>query len=189
MTLKPLYLLVLFVACISCHSGDQESVRTGMQFRVDSAQLSDAVRIADYKLQYCPPAGWKSHDTDVFQERIDSQYSSQFKNIVGVYKDTASTAFLIVSILPDTLASVTRPQGDSIALFGNEPWQDVRRGQFEHQGLAFTQYLLQSSGWVSFRLFVGQADPNVRFDYIVSRNIYQDEIKKIESSIGSIAHL
>jgi len=160
-----------------------------MQFRVDSAQLSDAIRIADYEMQYCPPAGWQSHETDVFQERIDGTDSSQFNNIVGVYKDTASTAFLIVSILPTTIDSFSRPQADSTALFGNEPWQDVRRGQFEHQGLAFTQYLLQSSGWVSFRLFVGQAKPNVRFDYIVSRNIYQDEMKKIESSIGSIAHL
>lgn len=189
MNFKLLYVLVYLVFCISCHSKDQGSGGPGMQFRVDSAQLSEAVHIADYEVRYCPPAGWNTIEEDVFQERIDNKYSSQFKNILEVYKDSASTAFLVVSVLSDTLAPFAGPQSLSSDPLGSEPWQDVREGHFEHQGLSFTQYLLQSSRWVSFRLFVGQADPNVRFDYFISRNIYQDEIRKIESSIGSIGHL
>ena len=189
MNFKFLYALVLFVCCISCHSKDQGADKTGMEFHVDSTQLSQVVRIPDHQVQYCPPAGWEAVDIDVFKERIGSSASDSFNHILEVYKDSGQTAFLIVSGLNQKTATTPAAHPDSISRFGKQPWQDVRRGDFEHQGLSFTQYLLQSSQWVSFRLFVGETEPKVRFDFIVSRVIYQNEIRKIESSIGSISKL
>jgi len=158
-----------------------------MQFRVDSAQLSGIVRMPDSKVQYCPPVGWKSIDDEIFHERIQSGLTGQFESIVQAWKDSSSTAFLIVSEFAGIRSRM--PQPESLTQQGEDLWQDVRKGHFEHQGLSFTQYLLQNSQWVSFRLFVGPSRPVVRFDYFVSRRIYPDEIRKIESSIGSIRHL
>ena len=190
MNLKSLYLLVLLICCISCHSRDQEAGNTDMQFRVDSNNLAEVVRLPEYNLQYCPPAGWNSAEARTFQERLDKNYTGQIREVLEVYRDSSSTAFLVVSCLPDTIGAQAADVQhlDSLAQAA-QIWKDIRKGHFEHQGLLFTQYLLQSPQWVSFRLFAGEDDPDVRFDYFVSRYIYQNEVRKIESSIGSIGSL
>lgn len=183
MNFKLLFPLILFIGCISCHSTDQESDNANMQFRIDSSKLAGVVRLPEHDLQYCPPAGWTSAEAGTFQERLDQSYTGQISEVLQVYRDSASTAFLVVSCLPDTERHL-----DSLAQ-AEQIWRDTRKGHFEHQGLSFTQYLLQSPQWISFRLFTGEDEPDVRFDYFVSRDIYQNEVRKIESSIGSIGNL
>jgi len=174
---------VLYVL-FSCQSDPGRQSLSQMEFTVDSSRLAPLIKDRSSGLQYCPPAGWVRALPASFRSCIDTSYYGSLPQTVNVFKDSASTAFLVVSVYPGETGNV----GDlnQYRLNQQSPWQDARKARFEHHQMLFGQLLLQSPRWVSFRLFIQRENRPVRFDYFVSRSVYQNEVRKIESSIGSI---
>ena len=63
--------------------------------------------------------------------------------------------------------------------------KDIPSLKFPINKVPILQYLINTDEYVIIRIFVGK-NLNYQLDYIIPRNIYEKELKKIESSIGSI---
>jgi hypothetical protein len=63
----------------------------------------------------------------------------------------------------------------------------IQEDEFLKDGIPVTQYLIQDESKVVFKFIMKNVGDNwIQFDYIVLRELYSDEVKAIESSVGSI---
>ena len=63
--------------------------------------------------------------------------------------------------------------------------EDVPFDIFDIHQVPIRQYLINAKEVVIFKLFIA-ANTDYQLDYIIPKKIYEKELKKIESSIGSI---
>jgi hypothetical protein len=78
---------------------------------------------------------------------------------------------------------MTRYGGTLARQFGDS----LRQAQFMKDDLYMAQFLAQPEGLVNFKLvFEAPADGLLQFDYVVPRRVYPQEVRSVESSIGSI---
>jgi hypothetical protein len=66
---------------------------------------------------------------------------------------------------------------------------DVKRGAFCFNGNNFIQYRVVTARIVAFKLFCNFGGSFYQIDYFIPKEIYEAEIHKVESSIGSITSL
>ena len=63
--------------------------------------------------------------------------------------------------------------------------KDIPSLKFPINEIPILQYLINTDEFVIIRIFIDSI-ANYQIDYIIPRNIYEKELKKVESSIGSI---
>lgn len=86
---------------------------------------------------------------------------------------------------------------DSLSIYypamlnANKIWMDIQYQKFRIGDIPIHQYVLQNESHVSFKVIVFEDDkfrkPKIELLYLINRSKFIDNIKSVESSIGSIS--
>ncbi len=188
--------IVLFAALlitIACNSAEEENA-DALKFQVDSALLEKARALDPYQIIFRAPKNWKKIDKVLFDSlraRVAMEREEMGFSLVPleIYSKQENEAMLSVSeirIPSDKDAVLDTYYSQLENAF---PGFEVKQGIFTSGGLFFRQYLIYSTDRVMFKLITHKDTTDthyLQFDYIIPREHYGNEIKAIESSIGSI---
>lgn len=194
-SIKSFYLLVIIVLAILVSCSDNEKMPESEQllFEINYELLSDSVQLTAYNLIFNPPKNWEPISKRLFDsldQKIQNQQLSDSIKIIplSVFFSESNQSILNVSAVNVQSSNLE----SMVDLFEQREIeksgiQNFKRADFLKDNLSITQFLVEENNLIIFKLFIKtHQDKMVEFDFIVPKNNYAEEIKSIESSIGSI---
>ncbi len=198
------YIAVIVVSCnilTSCNFSEKPKKDTvpTMTFTVNRQLLGDSLSLADQGFRILIPKNWKPLSESLARElssKMEAREAASDTNssirpqIVSVFSLQNAGASLVIS-------RVRFPKLDSTEILQRLHYteQTKRRidstslgiAEFMSNGVKITQYMIRTQERVSFKLlFKGRSSGMIQCDYILPTTIFQQEIRAVESSIGSI---
>jgi len=182
--------LLLFSAC-GQRAEDPSGVPV-MAFEVNEALLGEAVRLDAHGLVFSPPRGWKGASADLLEEintTVFEKEASVRQESIKVFYDADAGSFLSVTLVQVDGGGSFEEQTEQFAnlLSSQQTSVSYRKAAFNKDGLHLVQFMGQSQGMINFKLLLASGGGDLlQFDYVVPMAHYPEQVKAVESSIGSL---
>lgn len=195
---------VIFSACLfiglfsfNCKNENNEAGKLkNLNFNIDTTCIASEVILKDYKLSFNPPLNLAHSDefynklsenikqnnqvqTELITKPVDAFVDDKFNvlivsSIESGQKDSQNSSF-------EKISDIVKKQFKS---------ENVKFAEYLKDDIKISQFLIQDSINVIFKLLLASPNKQVmQFDYIIPQQNYKNEIKAIESSIGSIKYI
>ena len=162
-------------------------------FNVDQTRLEPAITDTTLKIEISAPKGWKAIDDAMLMEVIDRLGDKLTQGLQmmprWVFMNEDSRAMCVVSRLEDGTVPLdeTLLQTLETAYRTQFPKATVQRAIFMKDAFRVHQLMVGASDFVLIKLMCDASEnPVFEVDYVVPRDVYETELRAIESSIGSI---
>ena len=180
-----------FVGCDSPNV--QKQPYENLVFNVDETRLEPAVEDTTLRIKVAAPKNWKEIDDPMLAQvinELDTQPTPELQIVPRwIFLDESSQAMCIVSklngveIAPDETLLKTL----TTAYQNQFPNATVRQAVFMKDAFRIHQLMVIAADFVRIKLICDAPETLVfEVDYRVPRDVYQTELRAIESSIGSI---
>ena len=185
------FIVVNLVGCDSPNA--QKRTAETLTFNVDPTRLEPAITDTTLKLEIAAPKGWKAIEDAMLAEVIDRLGDTLTQGLQmvprWVFLNENSRAMCVVSRLEGGAV----PPNDTLlktletAYRTQFPKATVQRATFMKEAFRVHQLMVVASDFVLIKLICNAPEnPVFEVDYVVPRDVYQTELRAIESSIGSI---
>lgn len=189
-----LYSIVIcgFVGCDSPNA--QKQPYETLVFKVDETRLEPAITDTTLRIKIAAPKNWKKIDDSMLTQvinKLDTQRITQELQLVPrwIFLNENSQTMCVVSevngveIAPDGTLLKTL----TTAYQNQFPKATVRQTVFMKDAFRIHQLMVITADFVIIKLICDAPETLVfEVDYRVPRDVYQSELRAIESSIGSI---
>ena len=173
---------------ISCNTDDFDQKNDAMQFYVDTSLLANSIYLENSNISLRPPIDWI-----LFSEHESTQLSIAIKDGDNIFEillrnvfKSQNGALMIISQVQSKINNFGYIPPDYKELLKRQfSIKDIPSLKFPINEIPILQYLINTDELVIIRIFIDSIS-SYQIDYIIPRNIYEKELKKIESSIGSI---
>ena len=159
-----------------------------MQFYVDTSLLSQSINFSKSEITLRPPIDWTEVTGKDFikaANTIDSIDNLYPIKLVNLFSSEQTSALMIFEINGDYTNFDYLPPDFSALLESQFSIDYVPFDNFNIGNVPVRQYVINAPEVIIFKLFTS-GKTNYEIDYIIPRSEYEKELKKIESSIGSI---
>ncbi|MCB9369747.1 MAG: hypothetical protein H6507_11615 [Calditrichaeota bacterium] len=182
--------VLLVAACSKEKKPAAEGVFERLDFAVDSSLLGDDVTVGGVHLH--APADWLPVDTSVMRKLVD--VAERDTTVMQLYPEQAfkpedGGPMLLVSIFPKTVHLGTGfiPWAGEVAKSYREARPDVvvQEQWMSLSGVEALQLYAQSGQLVHVKILLN-ADQPVSLDYTVPAPIWPNQVRAVESSLGSL---
>ena len=182
-----------FVGCESPNAQNQP--HETLIFKVDEIRLEPIVTDTMLRIKIAAPKNWKKIDDSMLTQvvdKLDTQLISQQLKIVPrwIFLNEGSQAMCVVSRLEsvDIIPDETLLKTLETAYQNQFPSATVQRAVFLKDAFRIHQLMVIATDFVLIKLICDAPETLVfEVDYRVPRDVYQTELRSIESSIGSIS--
>jgi hypothetical protein len=171
----------------SC-SSDSKNRQNDLDFNVNKSLLGDIFIDSVSGLVVRVPVGWRNSDLFT-NDTLKAKLSQLHLDSLGktMYLDSSQRASLLITRLIENENLALIYQSPDSAYNTSKKWTSITKSEFLLNGMRTYQFLLQSEALVNFRLLVtSRSKKSVQIDYLIDRSVYLHNVKKIESSIGTI---
>ncbi len=202
--MKPIFkILIVFIVFYiilifpGCGNKDNNPESKEIYFNIDSLRLGEKSDFTALDFSIHPPKNYRKLDsvnllnvTSAINQTVNSD--DQYKIIPqAMYVSDSTKSFLLVSLINFKDKDTNLSQLADRYFTSIEKKQDkntlIKRGEYTKGGEKIYQLLLSSDFSVVFKiLFENKQKEIVSLDYSVPKQIYQNEMKSIESSIGTL---
>jgi hypothetical protein len=173
---------------ISSCSSDSRSKQNDLDFNVNKSLLGDVFIDSVSGLIIKAPVGWRNSNLFT-NDTLKAKLSQLHLDSLGktMYLDSSQRASLLIARLTQNENLALIYKNPDSAYNTSKKWSSVTKSEFVLNGMRTYQFLLQSETLVNFRLLTtSPSKKSVQIDYLIDRSVYLHNVKKIESSIGSI---
>jgi hypothetical protein len=184
--LTAMLLLTLTAGC-SRENADND---TGPVFNVQKEHLGETYTNASGSWSFKLPVGWSpltTEEMDAFEEGIApyiESYPYEF-SIRNIYLSPRTGSFAYIAALP-------LPPGEAAEVIrkeGQDTYSSIAFDTFPVYGIEVTQFRLSTPDLVDYRLIFQIKEMTFQIDYVLPRSTLDEEIRKLESSIGTLQDL
>lgn len=184
--------LILIVVIIILGCGKEETKHADITFNVNETLLSSMKLFPEINISFKPPVNWKEIDKEMLnkiQNRItETKDSTELNPLpIKIFMDMERSCTCFVSLFNSTLLA-----NDLMENYLNDFRSDnhevsLSEGSFSHSGIDFHQIIFSKENNITIKLISTNVDQQVfMVDYVVPSKYYEEELRSIESSIGSI---
>ena len=185
---------IIVGSLVGCDSPDsQKRTYETLVFNVDRTYLEPAITDTTLKLEISAPKGWKAIDDAMLAGVIDGLGDKLTQGLQmvprWVFMNEDSRAMCVVSGLEGGTVPLdeTLLQTLETAYRTQFPKATVQRAIFMKDAFRVHQLMVGTSDFVLVKLVCDAPEnPVFEVDYVVPRDVYEAELRAIESSIGSI---
>ena len=182
-----------FIGCDSPNA--QKQPYETLVFKVDETQLEPTVTDTTLRIKIAAPKDWKKIDDSMLTQvvdKLDTQLTPQELQIVPrwIFLNEGSQAMCVVSRLEgvDITPDETLLKTLETAHRNQFPNATVQQTIFMKDAFRIHQLMVIATDFVRIKLICDAPETLVfEVDYRVPRDVYQTELRAIESSIGSIS--
>ena len=185
---------IIIGSLVGCDSpNSQKRTYETLVFNVDQTRLEPAITDTTLKIKLSAPKGWKAIDDAMLARVIDGLGDKLAQGLQmmprWVFMNEDSRAMCVVSRLEGGTVPLdeTLLQTLETAYRTQFPRATVQRATFMKGAFRVHQLMVGTSDFVLVKLVCNAPEnPVFEVDYVVPRNVYETELRAIESSIGSI---
>jgi len=162
-------------------------------FNVNTKLLSAEQSFFNKKLEMRLPVDYHQIDNDKFltvKKSIESDSTAFFKlSLLSVFNSPNGSYSIISEIVSDKNIFEEVDSTYYELLAENFKTTNINIGKVKINGINVIQYLITTIDKVIIKLILNVNNSYYQIDYIIPLEIYEKELKKIESSIGSIIEI
>jgi len=187
------YMLVIIMlfSTISCDSNNEindEFVKIG--FNVNNNLLSDKSASIENIFQITFPADYNKIENANFQKVksiIDFDTTAYFQlSLVTIYNSLSGCSAILSKILSENNVFNEIDSSYNNLLFDNFKTKNINKSKIKINGINSIQFIITTIDKVIIKLIFKIKGFYYQLDYIIPFSIYQEKLKSIESSIGSL---
>lgn len=192
-----LFLVIMMsTSCVQQKSDSPEKPQE-LLFEIDSLRVGAFYADPIAGFQFQAPKHWQPV-ADQLMEKLAAQVTQpiqsqeiDFRPLTFFLNHENGSALSISRIISQTDTTWPQLRSQYIDLVKtNFQATEFKSGEFMKDEIQFTQFLIQTDKTVNFKLvFENRPGQIIQLDYIVPKNYYPNEVKAIESSIGSIKRI
>jgi hypothetical protein len=188
---KTFLIIVLLFSIISCRSNNK--INDGFVkaiFNVDSNLLSKTPTTIDNIFQITYPLDFNQIEEIDFQKiktAIESDSTSFFQlSPLAIYKSSGGSTSILSKIISeeDVFNEIDTTYYNVLA--DNFETKYIDQNKIKINGINTIQYIITTTEVVLIKLIFNVRDFYYQLDYIIPIYIYEEKLKSIESSIGSV---
>ena len=163
-----------------------------ISFNVDQSQLAEEYICSDTGISFHPPKNWEQISSELLisvKENLIASKDTSDINIVplNVFMNMEKSFTCFLSTFDNEL--LTKDICDNYINEFRMKNQDlsINEGSYSHNGLDFHQFIFTKDDHITIKLITKVNNQKIiMIDYIVPSKNYEEELRAIESSIGSI---
>lgn len=191
---KVIIILLSVLFLVACDNSKESSKPDELKFNVDEAKLGSEITNESLGVKFNPPLSWNAIDSTLIAKMKGQLKTQTVRNdsikvtLKDVFMKQENRSLLSISKLSFN-NSITSPKEFYDEKVTNKFSRAslFKRGEFLKDDIKFIQYLVQNGGNVNFKLLFNNEDnETIQFDYILNKKNYSNQLRAIESSIGSI---
>jgi len=184
------YIFVSIFLVISCSSGSNgDNDFPALEFTVNQELIASPVSVYN-EFVICLPKNYISlNDSSlrIANQEIQKDETAYIKlKLLNIFQSDDQSSCIISLVHNQEVLSILNEEY-LFSLEENFNTDNIIRAQFSINNINIVQYLITNSQIVSFKLFFKAKNQYFQIDYFIPLSSYEKELKKIESSIGSIS--
>ena len=190
------FLLCSIMICgfLGCDSPNaQKQPYETLVFKVDETQLEPTVTDTTLKIKMAAPKNWKKIDDSMLAQvtnKLDTQLMQGLQIVPRwIFLNEGSQAMCVVSKLDGVEIAPDKTLLETLTTaYRNQfPKATVQQAVFMKDAFRIHQLMVIAADFVLIKLICDAPETLIfEVDYRVPRDVYQTELRAIESSIGSI---
>ena len=187
------YMLVIIMlfSTISCDSNNEINDEfVIIEFNVNNNLLSDKSALIENIFQITFPTDYNKIENVNFQKVksiIDFDTTAYFQlSLVTIYNSLSGCSAILSKILSENNVFNEIDSSYNNLLFDNFKTKNINKSKIKINGINSIQFIITTIDKVIIKLIFKIKGFYYQLDYIIPFSIYQEKLKSIESSIGSL---
>ena len=177
---------------ISCESTLDKSKTTSqnISFKIDHNLLSKTPLKNNEEFSIYLPINWSPFDSINFiqlQRAIEANENVIQLELVGGYQSKDLGTCIISKISSNKEEFQYIPENYNDILKSQFSTENINVSQIDINNTAVRQFIISNNNHTVIKLFISGVQ-NYQVDYIIPRGVYEAELGKVESSIGTITN-
>jgi len=184
-------IIILLLSTICCSSDNKiDDEFAIVDFNVNKNLLSDIPVIVDNILQITFPLDFNTIDANNFQKiktAIDSDTNSFFQlSLLTVLNSSSGCSAILSKIISENYVFDELDSTYYNLLADNLKTDNIIKSKIKINGIKTVQYIIITPEIVIIKLIINKQELFYQFDFIIPLSNYEEKLRSIESSIGSI---
>ena len=181
---------ILCLSLIGCNSEDNSNLKLveNINIFVDYDKLSSNYNFSDSSTIFNPPINWTRSSKDAI-EAFNKKLNDN-DNVIDINVEDSfisdDGSFVLISRINSNESNFNYIPKDYLELMKEQFSVDsIIHYTFNVNNILVRQYLITLENIMIFKIFI-ENNNNFELDFFLSKELYNNQIKSIESSIGSI---
>ena len=187
-----LFILSLILSIISCESTLDKSTTKSqkLSFKINHSLLNKTPLKTNEGFTIYAPINWLPFDSSSFiqlEGAIEANENLIPLELVGGYQSKDLATCIISKISSNKEDFQYIPENYNDILKSQFSTENINVSQIDINNTAVRQFIISNINHTVIKLFISGVQ-NYQVDYIIPRGVYEAELGKIESSIGTITN-
>ena len=187
-----LFILSLILSIISCESTLDKSTTKSqkLSFKINHSLLNKTPLKTNEGFTIYAPINWLPFDSSSFiqlEGAIEANENLIPLELVGGYQSKDLATCIISKISSNKEDFQYIPENYNDILKSQFSTENINVSQIDINNTAVKQFIISNNSHTVIKLFISGIQ-NYQVDYIIPRGIYEAELGKVESSIGTITN-
>lgn len=188
-----LFILSLILSIISCESTLDKSTTKSqkLSFKINHSLLNKTPLKTNEGFTIYAPINWLPFDSSSFiqlEGAIEANENLIPLELVGGYQSKDLATCIISKISSNKEDFQYIPENYNDILKSQFSTENINVSQIDINNTAVRQFIISNNSHTVIKLFISGIQ-NYQVDYIIPRGIYEAELGKVESSIGTITNI
>ena len=189
---KIIFVIFIMAMILGCAKEKATIKSADISFAVNHSLLSEVYICSEIGISFYPPSNWKQISSELLiaiKKNINASAETTKFSIVplNVFMDMEKSSTCFFSTFDNELPADDLKEGYLNELRVQNDDLIINEGSFVHNGLDFHQLTFTKDDLITIKLIATTKDQKVlMIDYILPTKYYEEELRTIESSIGTI---
>jgi len=183
----------LYLNMVSCENTQHKTIpkNKDLSFNINHNLLNNTPLINDDGFTIYTPINWVAFDsTSIIQLKraIETNENVIQLELVGGYQSKDFATCIISKVITNKEEFQYIPENYIEILKSQFSTENINVSQIDINNTPVRQFIISNNNHTVIKLFISGVQ-NYQVDYIIPRGVYESELGKIESSIGTITNI
>ena len=186
-----LVIMTLFILlnCTKNHSKEEPET---LIFNIDSLLIGERYINEKIGVSFCPPKEWNKLSSDLMssiEQSLQEMEDSSSVDIIlqNVFLNQKNSCICFLSTFQKTMPAAQIRNTYLTELYAGDIQGSINEGSYMHNGFNIRQIIHVQDDQITIKLICISDDEHIfLLDYIVPSQFYEQNIRSIESSIGTL---
>ena len=187
-----LLIVVISIFLLNCTKDKKKEELETLVFNVDSLLIGEQYENPEIGISFCPPKEWNQISSGLMssiEQSLQEMEDSSSVDIIlqNVFLNQKNSSICFLSTFRDTMPAAEIRDAYLKELFAGDIQGSITEASYLHNGFNIRQLIHVQDDQVTIKLICISDDEHIfMLDYIVPSQFYEQNIRAIESSIGTI---
>ena len=189
---KILLIILISIVLLNCTKDKTKEKPETLTFNVDSLLIGEQYTNTEIGISFYPPKEWNQISSDLMvsiEQSLQEMEDSSAVDIIlqNVFLNQKNSCICFLSTFQKTMPAAQIRDAYLTELYAGDIQGSVTEGSYLHNGFNIRQLIHVQDDQVTIKLICISDDEHIfLLDYIVPSQFYRQNIRAIESSIGTL---